>query len=165
MTAHRIAYALEYFPKLSETFVASEIAELRRRGTEILILSLQDPPDQLRHDFVVNQRLDELTVYGPQEFLAQLREFRPQLIHAHFAGSPTRMARRLAAAIGVPFTFTTHAEGPPADFAEQSASAAAVVTVSEATARYIGRRFGIPREQALRDPMWRRYDVLYPRRS
>src|SRR5208282_4433598 len=150
MTAHRIAYVLEYFPKLSETFVASEIAELRRRGTEILILSLQDPPDQLRHDFVVNHKLAELTVYAPKEFLPPLRKFGPQLIHAHFATDPTKVARTLAAAIGVPFTFTAHGydiyEGPPADFAERAASAAAVVTVSETNARYIAQSFGVPRE-------------------
>ena len=146
MTAHRIAYVLEYFPNLFQTFVASEIAELRRRGTEMLILSLQDPPDQLRHDFVVNHKLDELTVYGPKGFWGQLKKFRPQLIHAHFTINPTVVARGLAAAIGVPFTFTTHAEGPPADFAELAASAAAVVTVSEANARYLVRRYGVPRE-------------------
>src|SRR5208282_1036906 len=150
MNAHRIAYVLKYFPKLSETFVSSEIAELRRRGTEICILSLLDPPDRLRHDFVANHELDKLAVYGLKEFPARLREFRPQLIHAHFATDPTEAARRLAAPIGVPFTFTTHGldiyERPPADFAERAASAAAVVTVSEANARYIAQSFGVPRE-------------------
>ncbi len=150
MNAHRIAYVLKYFPKLSETFVASEIGELRRRGVEIRILSLLHSHDQLRHDFVASDKLDEVTVYGLKKFPAQLRKFRPQLIHAHFATDPTEAARRLASAIGVPFTFTTHGldiyERPPADFAQRAASAAAVVTVSEANARYIAQNFGVPRE-------------------
>ncbi|MFO1512645.1 MAG: hypothetical protein U1F83_06990 [Verrucomicrobiota bacterium] len=43
MSIHRIAYVLHIFPKLSETFVAGELAELRRRGVELRILSLLPP--------------------------------------------------------------------------------------------------------------------------
>ena len=35
MTPRRIAYVVHDFPKLSETFIASELSELRRRGIEI----------------------------------------------------------------------------------------------------------------------------------
>jgi hypothetical protein len=38
---HRLR--VKVFPKISETFIASELAELHRRGVELRILSLQPP--------------------------------------------------------------------------------------------------------------------------
>jgi glycosyltransferase involved in cell wall biosynthesis len=58
--------------------------------------------------------------------------------------------RELSQESGVPFTFTAHGydirRKPPADFAERAAAARAVVTVSEANARYIVKAFGVPPE-------------------
>src|SRR5207244_2218851 len=60
----------------------------------------------------------------------------------------TAKARELAAAIGIPFTFTAHRydvyDKAPADFADRAAAAGAVVTVSEANLRHIVRAFGVP---------------------
>ena len=87
-------------------------------------------------------------MYDPREFPVILREFRPQLLHAHFATAATAKARELAAAIGIPFTFTAHRydvyDKAPADFADRAAAAGAVVTVSEANLRHIVRAFGVP---------------------
>ncbi len=38
MTPSRVAYLVNVFPKLSETFIAGELAELRRRVDRILAL-------------------------------------------------------------------------------------------------------------------------------
>ena len=147
----RIAYVIQDFPKLSETFIAGELAELRRRGIEVQILSREQPRETLRHSFIAEHRLDRLVVYGACNFSAALGEFQPDLIHAHFANNPTANARLLAAEFGVPFTFTAHGSDiyykAPRDFADRAASAAAVITVSEANARYIATRFGVPRER------------------
>src|SRR5881296_3027155 len=148
MTPLRVAYLVRVFPKVSETFIASELAEVRQRGVEVRILSLRRPAEALRHELVARAGLDERTVYDPREFPVILREFRPQLLHAHFATAATAKARELAAEIGVPFTFTAHRydiyDKAPADFADRAAAAAAVVTVSEANARYIVKTFGVP---------------------
>src|SRR5881628_2689366 len=147
----RIAYVVNVFPKLSETFIAWELAELRRRGVEVRILSLRQPSEQLRHEIVTEAGLGERVVYDPREFRAVVREFQPELLHAHFATEPTAAARELAAELGVPFTFTAHGydiyRKPPADFADRAAAAAAVVTVSEANAAYIATTFGVPAAQ------------------
>src|SRR5437870_5515286 len=144
----RVAYVVNVFPKLSETFIANELAELRRRGVEVRILSLRRPAEDLRHEIVARAGLDELTVYDPREFPVILQEFQPELLHAHFATAATAKARELAAEIGLPFTFTAHRydiyDKAPADFAGRAAAAAAVVTVSEANARYIVKTFGVP---------------------
>lgn len=148
MTPRRIAYLVNVFPKLSETFIAGEVAELSRRGVDVRILSLRLPMDTLRHDIVTRSALEERTVYDRQKFSSVIREFRPELLHAHFATEPTAMAMDLALEFGVPFTFTAHGydiyRKPPADLASRAASAAAIVTVSEANACYIVKTFDVP---------------------
>ena len=123
MTLRRIAYVIKDFPKLSETFIAGELAELRRRGFEICVLSVFEPKETLRHRFIGDHGLDRLAVYGAGNFPAALAGFRPDLIHAHYSTHPTTNARALAARFGVPFTFTAHGFDiyfrVPPDFAEQ----------------------------------------------
>ena len=148
MIPRRVAYVVNVFPKLSETFITNELAELCRRGVEVRILSLRQPDEELRHEIVAGAGLAERTVYDSREFLPVLQEFRPELLHAHFATKPTATARALAAKLGVPFIFTAHRYDiyarPPEDFADRAAAAAAVVTVSEANVRYIVNTFGVP---------------------
>ena len=148
MTPRRIAYVLKVFPKISETFIATELAELRRRGIELQILSLERPQAGLRHDFVVNSGLEQITCYEPNDFLAVIRDFRPELLHAHFATEATAAAIELATEQGIPFTFTTHGydiyrKAPP-DFRARAAAARGVVTVSQANADYMTQTFGVP---------------------
>src|ERR1051326_2949614 len=96
MVPQRIVYVLRVFPKLSETFIAEELAELRRRGIDLRILSLLPAPEGLRHDVVRSAGLEGITNYEPGKFLAVVREFRPQLLHAHFATEATALAIELA---------------------------------------------------------------------
>ena len=106
MPLRRIAYIVKYFPLLTQTFVVGELCELRRRGIDVLILSLQRPSETLRHIIIERFGLDERTVYDVESFLAHLREFQPQVLHAHFATDPAASARTLAAEL--PHTFHLH---------------------------------------------------------
>lgn len=45
----RVAFVLKGYPRLSETFIAQEIAALERRGLDILIVSLRHPTDSRTH--------------------------------------------------------------------------------------------------------------------
>src|SRR5690349_24346887 len=45
----RVAFVLKGYPRLSEAFIAQEIAALERRGLEILIVSLRRPTEERRH--------------------------------------------------------------------------------------------------------------------
>jgi colanic acid/amylovoran biosynthesis glycosyltransferase len=147
VSVKRIAYVVNCFPKLSETFVANELAELRRRGVDVRVLSLRASADEPQHEIVAAAGLAERATYDVEEFRSLLRSFEPQLVHAHFATDPTAVARTLAAELGVPFTFTAHGydvyRRPPGDFADRAAAAAAVVTVSEANARYLATTHGV----------------------
>ncbi len=147
----RIAYVVHMFPKVSETFIAHELAELRRRGVEVRVLSLLPPREELRHDFIAASGLDKLVSCEPAEFPRIIDEFKPDLLHAHFATEPTAAARELAARHGLPFTFTAHGydirRKPPKDFAARAAAAACMVTVSEANVQWLTEKHGVPRER------------------
>src|ERR1043166_4129340 len=60
MKIQRLAYVLQIFPKISETFIAGELAELRRRGVEVRILSLLPPRAEIQHRFIRRAGLDRL---------------------------------------------------------------------------------------------------------
>src|SRR6266581_9782209 len=141
MTPKRLAYVLNIFPKISETFIAGELAELRKRGVELRILSLLPPRDEPQHEIIRRAGLDKLVEYDANKFADVVREFQPELIHAHFAKEATEKARELSALTGIPFTFTAHGydihRKPPADFRERTMAASAVVTVSETNRDYI----------------------------
>src|SRR5580765_7801686 len=108
MSPRRIAYVLNIFPKISETFIAGELAELRRRGVELRILSLLPPRNEPQHDLIRRAGLDKLVEYDVSKFADVVRAFQPDLIHAHFAKEATETARKLSIQTGVPFTFTAH---------------------------------------------------------
>ncbi|HEX9269221.1 MAG TPA: glycosyltransferase family 4 protein [Candidatus Limnocylindria bacterium] len=148
MMVGRIAYVVNTFPKLSESFIAGELAELRRRGIEVMILSLRPPGESLRHEVVEEAGLDTRTVYDRTGFVATLRRFGPDLLHAHFANEPTAAAAELATELRIPFTFTAHGHDiyrrAPDDFGARAARASAVVTVSQANAAYLAGHFGVP---------------------
>ena len=148
MILKRIAYVVNVFPKFSETFIANEIAELKRRGIEVAILSRRSPAESLRHKVVTDNDLEALTCYGESSFLPYLKKFRPQLIHAHFATQPTELARKLSVTLNIPYSLTAHCydiyRRPAADFADRCRSASSVVTVSEANAEYMINTLGAP---------------------
>ena len=149
MKLERIAYVVSTFPKVSETFIATELAEVIRRGVQVQILSRKEPQQSVRHSVVTDAGLAQLVIYDREQYLPVLQAFRPQLIHAHFATEATAIARDMATRLGVPYTFTAHGYDifykPPWDFGERAQQAAAVVTVSEANVKYIEAHFGVPR--------------------
>ncbi|HZA50085.1 MAG TPA: glycosyltransferase family 4 protein [Myxococcaceae bacterium] len=151
MKGLRLAYVLNTFPKLSETFIAEELAELVRRGVEVLVLSLNRPKETIRHRLIDEAGLTRRTRYDVAAFAQELRGFRPHLLHAHFATQPTAAAREMAQMLHLPFTFTAHGyhayERPPADFRERASTAAAVVTVSRAVADHLHSALNVPRDR------------------
>lgn len=66
--AGRTAFVLKGYPRLSETFIAQEIAALERRGLRILIASLRHPTDKQVHPIHADIRAP--VVYLP-EYLYQ----------------------------------------------------------------------------------------------
>lgn len=70
-----VAFVLKGYPRLSETFIAQEIAALERRGLEIAIVSLRRPSDARRHP--VHDEIRAPVLYLPEYLLREpLRVFR-----------------------------------------------------------------------------------------
>jgi glycosyltransferase involved in cell wall biosynthesis len=65
----RFAFVLKGYPRLSETFIAQEIAALERRGLEILIVSLRRPSDSRRHP--VHDEIRAAVLYLPEYLLLE----------------------------------------------------------------------------------------------
>jgi len=63
-----VAFVLKGYPRLSETFIAQEIAALEARGLEIVIVSLRRPTDRATHP--IHRRIRAEVVYLP-EYLHQ----------------------------------------------------------------------------------------------
>ncbi|MBC7803461.1 MAG: colanic acid biosynthesis glycosyltransferase WcaL, partial [Candidatus Parcubacteria bacterium] len=65
----RVAFVLKGYPRLSETFIAQEIAALERRGLQILIVSLRHPTDARRH--AVHDEIGAPVLYLPEYLLRE----------------------------------------------------------------------------------------------
>ncbi|HVJ25287.1 MAG TPA: glycosyltransferase family 4 protein [Burkholderiales bacterium] len=74
----RVAFVLKGYPRLSETFIAQEIAALERRGLDITIVSLRRPTETRRHP--VHAEVKAPLLYLPEYLLLEpLRVFRSWL--------------------------------------------------------------------------------------
>jgi glycosyltransferase involved in cell wall biosynthesis len=62
--AGRVAFVLKGYPRLSETFIAQEIAVLEQRGLDIAIVSLRHPTDRARHP--LHDRIRAPVLYLPE---------------------------------------------------------------------------------------------------
>ena len=60
----RVAFVLKGYPRLSETFIAQEIAALEKRGLDILIVSLRRPTDGALHP--VHREIKAKVLYLPE---------------------------------------------------------------------------------------------------
>jgi glycosyltransferase involved in cell wall biosynthesis len=64
-----VAFVLKGYPRLSETFIAQEIAALERRGLDIAIVSLRRPTDARRHP--VHDEIRAPVLYLPEYLLLE----------------------------------------------------------------------------------------------
>jgi glycosyltransferase involved in cell wall biosynthesis len=82
-----IAFVLKGYPRLSETFIAQEIAALERRGLDIHIVSLRRPSDARRHP--VHEEIRAPVLYLPEYLLLEpWRVFRAWLAVRKRPGYP-----------------------------------------------------------------------------
>ena len=67
--AGRVGFVLKGYPRLSEAFIAQEVAGLERRGLELLIVSLRRPTDARVHP--VHAEIRAAVVYLPEYLLLE----------------------------------------------------------------------------------------------
>lgn len=68
MSRH-ICYVLKRFPRLSETFIAAELLELRRQGEDVSVVAIAKPAEAVVHGFLDD--LDVTVTYLPHRPLRQ----------------------------------------------------------------------------------------------
>ncbi|MBI3375795.1 MAG: glycosyltransferase family 4 protein [Betaproteobacteria bacterium] len=69
--AGRVAIVVKGYPRLSETFIAQEIAALERRGLDALIVSLRHPTERWAHP--VHAEIRAPVLYLPEYISSELR--------------------------------------------------------------------------------------------
>jgi hypothetical protein len=87
-----IGILVKRFPKLSETFIPSEILALEALGWKVTIYTLERPSDAIVHSDVsrVRAAIRMIDLVNPVKHLAdQLRIDGITHLHAHFAGCPS----------------------------------------------------------------------------
>jgi len=89
-TDGRVVFVLKGYPRLSETFIAQEIAALERRGLKILIVSLRHPTDARRHP--VHEEIRAQVLYLPEYLL--LEPFRALRAWLHERRKPEYLKTR-----------------------------------------------------------------------
>lgn len=108
-----IAVLVKRFPKLSETFILSELRALEDLGWPITIFTLAPPTDTIVHPDVakINAQVMQLDHRDPAgDLAAQLRQRGIIHIHAHFAGEPAAIARSAAKHVGIGYSISAHAK-------------------------------------------------------
>ena len=145
-----VGYVLKRFPRLSQTFVLSELLELERRGVELVVLAGRDGGEELVHPAVAELRAPVHYV-GPDlgtaavTIAAAAREHGLTHLHAHFAGWAAKVADAAATTSGVTFSLTAHAtdiyraDVDLVALAGLLTRAVAVVTVTDGNAELLTR--------------------------
>ncbi len=163
----KVLYVLRYWPALTETFVAREVAELTRRGHTVAVWSLgtradsalaEVPPVPVwRAPWWVRWRRSEPAhaalgaVQSTRRAVEadwvtdRARRWGVQRVHAHFAGEAAECARSVAEALGVPWSVTGHAVDlarPRPSVASLVQGASPFVVVCEAWRSRVQSRWG-----------------------
>jgi glycosyltransferase involved in cell wall biosynthesis len=108
-----IAILVKRFPKLSETFILSEILALEALGWPVTVFTLLPPSDDIAHPAMARVKADIVLLDAayPDRHLAQLLCLHQlQHVHAHFAGVPAAIARKAAQSAGIGYSISAHAK-------------------------------------------------------
>lgn len=151
-----ITYIVGSFPRLSETFVLSQITGLIDMGHEVNIIAARPSGEEIVHDDVKEYGLLEKTTYVKGSSLKPGFEISTELldtllftdiIHAHFAAWPAEIGMALSRMTQIPFIFTAHAYdifiNPNIERLKSlSQNASRIITVTEFNKNYILEMIG-----------------------
>jgi glycosyltransferase involved in cell wall biosynthesis len=147
----KLAVIMSGFPRRSETFAINELLALARRDMLAAIVATK-PGDTGRSQPDVDRLLPFLAgTAGPpiQSTLTQLTNFALDClsdkhisgVHAYFAHEPAAVAERIAAELGVPFSFSVHAKDArkvsASELTRRASNAACVIACNADTANAI----------------------------
>jgi len=172
----RIAFCTWKFPALANTFILNEIVEVRKRGHDVWIYSIDRSDDAVVHDDVHRYGLLDKTSFladlvpenGGGEFERytgdwlrdKVRAFRPlarrlrkdgiDVVHGCFINNSATVAMVAARLAGLPFTCECHAHDLFVDLrygAEKIAAADGIFAISEYNRRHLIDELECPPEK------------------
>lgn len=139
-----ISILVKRFPKLSETFILSEILALEAMGWPVTVFTLACPSDEIIHADVAKVKAEviQIDTANPARHLAdQMRMRAIRHVHAHFASDPAEIARAAAQLNGTGYSVSAHAKdiylSDPAMLHETLRQARFVVTCTSFNAQYL----------------------------
>lgn len=111
--ASAIVYFQQEFPKLTETFVRAEIAELYRRSYDVKVVALKLNKKQLELCSFSDRVCQVPSGKQPEEVFQNLvrtiAETDARYLHVHWATEAKRILLPIAEQLNLPFGFTCHA--------------------------------------------------------
>jgi glycosyltransferase involved in cell wall biosynthesis len=132
------------FPKLSETFILSELLALESLGWPVTIFTLAPPSDDIVHPDVAKIKAEVVQVdaQNPERHLSELMAARGIAhLHAHFAGEPASIARVAVCYASVGYSISAHAKDiyltDPALLRQNLGHARFVVTCTSHNAQHL----------------------------
>lgn len=152
----KVAYIVNFFPKLSETFILGQITDLIDRGHDVEVISINKPIEEAFHEDINKYKLLGKTHYiykNPSDLGFELDEklisslIFTDIIHAHFAAHPAAWALKISRASGIPFVITAHAydiyiNPDVEDLKEKFGNAAKVITTTNYNKDYLSKLLG-----------------------
>ena len=128
--------------------VRAPVRYLRHAGTKARELwdamaALRTHPDSLMAGLEANWDVEVVDLYQALQLAQHVRTLELDHLHAHFASSPTTVARLAAKMADISYSFTAHAKDifhedvDSSDLCEKLRDASAVVTVSDFNTRHL----------------------------
>ena len=145
MNARRpLGILVKRFPKLSETFILSELLALEALGWPVTIFTMAPPSDDIVHPDVAKIKAEvvQLGADDPTRRLTDLVTLRGIAhLHAHFAGEPAGIARDASRRAGIGYSISAHAKDiyltDPALLRQNLGDARFVVTCTSHNAQHL----------------------------
>jgi glycosyltransferase involved in cell wall biosynthesis len=139
-----IAILVKRFPKLSETFILSEILALEAMGWPVTVFTLACPSDDITHADVAQVKAEviQIDAANPARHLADHMRMRAiRHVHAHFASESAAIAREAAQMNSAGYSVSAHAKdiylSDLAMLRETLRNARFVVTCTSFNAQYL----------------------------
>ena len=166
-----VVYVVQRYPRLSQTFVSNEVAELRRQGVEVTVVSLY-PGDEPSDAIVLSESFADCRERLPLRVRWAKRRLRSEMghqddqvewwklpalarslgpvdvVHAHFAWNGAAAAMLLARLVRAPWSVTLHAKDIFSQLRNLDVKlrdADALVTVCDYNERWLREQHGVTR--------------------
>lgn len=106
----KIAYVLEQFPTLSQTFVLNELRWLVNNGYNVKVFYYEDPEKAVDLDFNLEFIRFDISSNLMENLERLIHDYEIDLIHTHFVWpTVTKFTFPIAQKLDLPFTFFAHA--------------------------------------------------------